>query len=65
MLRSEFIAEESESLFWKFITAKFGSGELTPETLYKKSVEAAENLLANDKVQLLKLALSLRTYPNK
>jgi phosphodiesterase/alkaline phosphatase D-like protein len=63
-LHSEFVAEESESLFWKFVTSTFGSGQQTPEALYKKSIEAAEALVVSDKAQLLKLALSLRTYHN-
>lgn len=64
---SEYFAEESADAFWGFIKAfgdKLKAESRTPQTLYDTVLEVANDVLVSDKVQVLKLALALRTYQN-
>nr|XP_039250114.1 UDP-glucose:glycoprotein glucosyltransferase 1-like [Styela clava] len=71
---SEFMAEEGEHYFWKFVDEMVSTdseiqAELTQRKLYEWSIEGANNVLGttadSQRIKLLKFALSLRTYSPK
>ena len=66
---SEFLAEEDESYFWKFIDlfnnnklSSNSSTNLLPKDQYESTIEQAEKIIPINLQPILKFSLSLRSY---
>ncbi|CAI5454001.1 unnamed protein product [Caenorhabditis angaria] len=68
---SEFISNENEKLFWKFVelinadSATLGWNDLTDEKKYDYTIRTASKVLSSSSVDLLKFSLALRQYSPK